>query len=1165
MSAEPDGLAATARRQRDASDPRVSAWVSANAGSGKTTVLARRVVALLLAGSPPSRLLCLTFTKAAAANMANRVFRTLSAWTLADEETLRTAVADLTGEPPDAEALLRARRLFAEAIETPGGLKIQTIHAFCERLLQQFPLEADLAGQFEILDDHQVATLTAAARDQVVIAAAEAPGSALGRAMAKVVDIGGDTGFLGAIDDVVAARDQILAAIREDRLDGDAIRVVLGIDPSAPPVTEADWCASPDFPETLIRQMIGLCRAAGGTKINELADRLEAVLARPAPTDARETWLACFFTTAGTPRAFSTFGYKPLRTAIADLEDRFERECARLLDLQEREAAARAAEASLALMTIAEAVIGRYEAAKRSRGALDFGDLIRRAVALLSRNDAALWVQYKLDQGIDHILVDEAQDTSPLQWTIVAQLAEEFFAGESARPRNRTIFAVGDEKQSIFSFQGARPRTFAMSRDLFAGRAKGVGLAFRSVGLNQSFRSTPDVLRAVDLTFAGPEMREGVAGPDGWQDHTAVRHRHPGHVEIWDIVERRQDPEPEDWTAPVDTRRSPALELAARIADEIARLTAPGFLLPGTGKRVRPRDVLILVRKRGAFVDAMNRVLKERGIPVAGADRLRLTEHVAVEDLMALGRVMLLPEDDLSLAAVLKGPLFGWDDDRLYGIAANRSGRQTLASALSAAADGDAAAREAAERLARWRGRADYAPPFEFFAEILSTDGGRRRFVERLGPEAEDVIDEFLARALAFEEVGVPSLAGFLAMLESAAPEIKREMDEARDEVRVMTVHGAKGLEAPVVFMVETGSKPVTNAHDAAIVPLPVPGLPEAAPVPVWNAGKAYRCRAIQAALDAARAEKEQEYRRLLYVAMTRAADRLIVTAFQDVEKFAADCWYNRIRNALEPQAVRDATGPFGRLVFQDGERPAVAPERDAAARAEAAGPLPGWLTAPVAVEAAAKTLRPSAALREAALAGIAAKDGLPDYPAVNAFEAALEPESDELLRGKVVHKLLEVLPDVAPPDRRRAALDYAARRLGGERAEAVAAEVLRVIDDPAFAAAFAQGSRAEVAIVGRLVGADGTRYDVSGQIDRLAVTEGAVLIVDYKTNRRPPAPGEAPPPDYVSQMAVYRRLLGDLYPGRAIRCAILWTARPALVPIADFLIDEALAALALT
>lgn len=1165
-SASPSGPTA----QHRAGDPTASAWVSANAGSGKTYVLSRRVIRLLLAGADPSRLLCLTFTKAAAATMSNRVFAELARFTTLDETRLAAALTDIDGLAPSRDKLAVARRLFARAIETPGGLKIQTIHAFCERILQQFPLEADLGANFEILEEAVSGDLVRRATEAVIVAAAASgPDTPLGAAFGLLIDRLGEFGFHDALGAVVLKRHALRAWIRF----GDNLDAALALVPDAlglpkgttrAPV-EAEIAASPHFDPAFLSRLVDALTASG-TNDQKFAERLIAARDAAQPALKAAFWRAVFHKADGGAYAATSLGTKKIRETFADLGARCDAEIARLAPLCDRLAALDTADVTGALIRLGDAVVTHYEAAKSARGALDFDDLIGRTADLMSRSDGAAWVQYKLDQGIDHILVDEAQDTSPAQWEIVHALTQEFFAGRGAREGVRTVFAVGDEKQSIYSFQGAAPEEFAANRSRFRANTEAAGLVFENVQLFVSFRSNQDVLSAVDTVFARSGLvARLLSDPKDYADHTANRAAAPGYVEVWPLIEKSGIEEPQDWIAPVDraTDASPHVRLARRIADEIAAMTAPGVRLEGTGKPIRFGDILILVRSRGPFVDAMNRILKEKRLPVAGQDRLDLVSHIAVKDLIALGRVMLLPEDDLSLAVVLKSPLFGWSEDALYRVAAERDkDRDSLADALAKAADTDPLAAAAQERLEAWRALAIGARPYEFYMRVLSADGGRRRILARLGGEAEDVIDEFVALALAHEATGAPSLIAFLENLVAASPEVKREMDETRDEVRVMTVHGAKGLEAPVVFLVDNTRPPHEAKHDPKLVGLPSSAVPGAPEVLVLNLGKDGAPAPVRDVIEARREVGRAEYARLLYVGMTRAADRLYVCG-HTTKKPDDDCWYQVVARALEPDWTpieRDGEVVAWRWRRTDFEPVAPTLAKDTAAARDHG--RPDWLDRPAPGIDGLDRLTPSTALAE-----IATKEALPTYPPKSALDAALAPESVELLRGKLVHKLLETLPGMASETRRAAAGRYLARagtRLGETERAAIFAEVLAILDDPAFAAAFGPDSRAEVPIVGTLLRAGGRRYAVSGQIDRLGLVDGRIQIVDYKTNRDPKLGGDGVPEAYVVQMALYRRLLRETFPGRAIEAAILWTTVPALVPVPAARLDAAEAKLAL-
>ncbi len=1155
---------ATLQRQDLASRPHASAWVSANAGSGKTFVLSRRVVRQLLDGTDPSRILCLTFTKAAAAEMATRVFKILGQWIALSDDELAKEIAAIDGTPPSRARLAGARRLFAQALETPGGLKIQTIHAFCEALLHQFPLEANVAGHFSVLDDRLAAELMAEARAYVLHAAETEPESPLGAALQRLIGLMPDA----AVEDVLAEAINRRDALRNwivSAGDLDAALDSLARDFGLEPGASLEALDKELLEGRLIRDPLAVAEAlrqgtkTDGDKADLLAAAAEGLKSGGDPAAFRHNWLRVFFTQAMEPaKRLCTAGVTKQFPQVA--ED-MQAEQARLVALLDKRRAIVTLEGTAAIFRLADGVIGHYEAGKARRGLLDFEDLVVRAANLLANSDAAQWVQFKLDQGLDHILVDEAQDTSPRQWQVIRSLAEEFFSGEGARRGPRTIFAVGDEKQSIYSFQGAVPAYFDEMRRYFDKRAAQADQPFHPVELQLSFRSTPDVLGAVDRVFLPAEAHAGLSQEVKPPVHEAIR-RDPGLVEIWPLEEPLESEEPEDWTLPVDHlgTGSPMLRVAKRIAATLRRWMDEGTAGPG--------DVMILVRKRGPFVEALNREMKRLGVPAAGSDRLVLTEHIAVMDLVALGRFMLLPEDDLSLAAVLKSPLFGLDDDALLEIARDPVERLRPGTLwqglLKKALDGNRWD-HVRQQLEAWRARADFMPPFEFYARLLSVDGGRRAFRGRMGPEVDDVLDEFLALAMGYEQTGIPGLEGFLAWLAAAPTEIKRELTNAAGLVRIMTVHGSKGLEAPIVILVDPCNAPVSSHHDPSFLPFTPEDGRVQAPALVWLPVKAERMGWQTAAIDKFRASAAEEYRRLLYVAMTRAEDRLIICGWQPAKGPKEGCWYDLAASALKPEA-EEVTAPDGTVTAWLWRKPGTDPaaplkKHSAHAEPEAekpAAPVPDWLTRPVTPPARMPRLQPSRVFDAMEMKeGIEAPDGL------SALEAHRQAEAYPLERGRLLHRLLELLPDLPEAERAAAGQRFVATSLPARftaRKDELLGEVMAILEDPDLAPLFAPGGRAEVPISGHMVTADGVTASVSGQIDRLVVGPDEVLIADYKTNRHVPADASGIPPDYLAQLAVYRRLVSDIYPDRKVTAALLWTSAPKLMPVPGDALDAVLA-----
>ena len=1169
---------ATTRAQRRAADPAASAWVSANAGTGKTHVLTSRVLRLLLAGTKPERILCLTFTKAAAAEMSTRVFDRLATWAGAPQAALQTALAELLGHAPTPAEVARARALFALAIETPGGLKVQTIHAFCERLLQRFPLEAGVPPGFTILDDEHGRTLMREAIDHALDAAAETVGSPLHAALQTVI--------VHAVDERF---DHLLEAMINERDWSDAVPPTMPLGPASFADAEASCRAALGIRKGVtldgvlseIAQLLpgGILQRAitvlgGGTKTDcECAEVLKSCM-DAAPNAMADTLGRFFLTGKGEPR--KSLITKKLGDSHPDIRDALTRAQNRFVVLDAERRALTAAEATIALLRLADVARTDYAERKARRAALDYDDLITKAAALLAGQGdnppgAAQWVHYKLDEGLDHILVDEAQDTNPMQWRVIRGLAEEFFADIAGHSgSHRTVFAVGDEKQSIYGFQGAAPHMLEESGVLFADHARGAARAWNDVSLTLSFRTTTPVLDAVDAVFADPDRTPGVARTLGALRHESSRQGHAGLVEIWE-TEVHEDGGDADTFMPTDERavRAPAVRLAGRIADQIEEWLGTQARLDSEDRPIRAGDILILVRRRASFAPAMIAALKQRGIAVSGADRMQLDAQIAVQDLIAVGEILLLPEDDLALACVLKSPLIGLDDDDLLRIAPTRP--SALWSALlDAARKGDARSAAAAETIKRWRNRADFMPPFEFYAELLDADGGRAKLLARLGAEAADAIDEFTNLALVYDEDAPPSLQGFLDSLRRRQRVIKRDLEHGGNQVRVMTVHGAKGLEAPIVFLPDTCSSRSGGAQGGLVTLVNAASQPSrnaARPV-VWPVAGTSRVAAIADAKAEMKRQESHERDRLLYVAMTRARDRLYVCGFEGKRGRESGCWYDQIQDGLAGRlaAGSDATG---RTVHRLSE-----PQRAAAAKgAHATDPdagaesLPEWASRRAPREpGVAIPLTPSR-LAPLDIDG----DGEPVETPPSPLDAPRRERSSGItvggphrfLRGTLTHALLQHLPTFAPDRWERAASDFVRERgavLPPRVRTSIVKETLAVLHDPAFSAVFGPHSRAEVAIVAEIPppGGKGALLRIAGQIDRLAEVDGGVLIVDYKTNRPPPRTAAEVPRAYVLQLAGYRMAVQRVFGPVPVRAALLWTEGPGIMELPAEVLDSA-------
>ena len=1167
-------LQETTRNQRMAATPSRSAFVMANAGSGKTRVLTNRVARLLLENVDPEKILCITFTKAAAAEMAERLFNVLGAWALYDDERLRAALADLEGPdapPRDGSALADARRLFARALETPGGLKIQTIHSFCESALRRFPIEAGAPPGFVVLEDADARRLI----DEALNALAR-------RALAED-ELGADLRRLGLARNEQQLRD-LLGRAAASRLEIEtafkrhggasglvaALAETFGVDPRA---TDEDVRRS--FAETLSRHDLErACEAllqSGGNPA-KLAVHAQACLDARTPDDQWAALEALFLTTAGTPR-------RQMVTKATDKADPWARDYLAktqtgFFNAVEALRARAIFHDSAAYHRLAQAVIETYNAAKAARAALDFDDLIARALALFQNTDNA-WVMYKLDYGVEHILIDEAQDTSPAQWAVIEALFADYLSGAGARTVPRSFFAVGDMKQSIYSFQGADVALFR-EKEIDLGKRLETVADYDNVPLTLSFRTTAPVLRFVDEAFNDRAAAEGL-GDYPIPRHGVQRDGDAGLVELWPLTPRPETEKPNPWDAPVDApgEDHPVRTLSARIAATIGGWLETGAILASQGRPISPGDIMILVQSRGALFEEIIRRLTAAGVPVAGADRLRLLEDPAIEDLLSYAKAALYEKDDLSLAEVLKSPLFGFDDDAdLFPLANPRPPGQSLWAALKGRADEKPDWTRTAQEIAAARAVGVREGPYAFLSHILNADAersGRRRFHERLGDAARDGIDEMLRQALHYENTHPRSLRGFVGWFEENAGDIKREMEQASDAVRVMTTHGAKGLEADIVFLIDAHRTP-RNTSDGVLQLADAEGG--------GKLGVAAGAAAQDVAhTEKARAEKKrrdyEEYRRLFYVAATRARDRLYICGVEDGRKGAAGgagadkdvsvkSWHALAQDAFDRLSgdVEEETEPF----WANGDAPArrlavsqraaidTGPGEEAPAPPP---PTPPWLFQKAAPERAPRRIAPSRLAGES--------DAPPDAATgANSGETVYAPTlgRDRYFRGRTLHRLLELLPDVAPADRPAAADRLLAKLAGDITASERAAwreEVLTVLNDPQFAAVFAPGSRAEVAVAGRPEGAPADMR-VSGQIDRLAVDPREALIVDYKTNRPPPDDIRRANPAYIAQLAAYRALLQEIYPDHEIRCALLWTYAARLAEVPKDMLDHAFA-----
>ncbi len=1126
-------------QQRAASDPAASVWVNASAGSGKTSILTKRVTRLLLAGVKPQKILCLTFTRAAAAEMSLRVSKELSHWAVCSDNDLNKSLSDLQGAAPSPEHMTRARRLFAESLACPGGMRIRTLHAFGQEILRRFPIESGLPPHFTVIEEQDARDLQNDILMDLLREISNKSNSQLAIATAHLISQLGEKAFRELAQNSMREKSRLTQSIAQhgglDRLIAH-MRLELSLEPDDTVHNiMVNAFRSDVFSESDIRHAAELLQQ-GTQKYCERGDLILTWLMKSAEDRIASfaTYRDCFLTQEGT--LFAEYGNKKFIEQHPDLDRILRHEATRLLSLVERCETAEIAGTTAAVLIVSHHLIDRYSARKKLQAILDYDDLVNETLNLLQRPGIAPWILYKLDEGLEHILVDEAQDTSHAQWNIVSSLVVEFFTGTTAQNSNRTLFVVGDEKQSIYSFQNADPAAFAAMRGFFKEKIKAAEKKWEEIPLHVSFRSAPAVLRTVDAVFANPDACDGVSVTP--VEHISFKAQTLfGRVEVWPLLPQPENEQNADkaWALPIGYEREsdPQIELAEKITTTIKGWLARGEKLPNADYPIRPADIMILLRKRGRFADLMVRALKQKpnDVPVTGVDRMRLMEQLPVMDLLALIQFVLLPEDDLNLATLLRGPLLNLSEDDLMNLAAGRNGLSLWQNLKNVRQIPHIQA--IYDYLFMWLGKADYLSPFAMLSQILNepcpanATSGRKALWSRLGLDALDPIDELLNSAQNFSRRHPPSLQNFLHWLQASDSEIKRELDNGKNsglgQVRIMTVHASKGLEAPIVFLPDTANLPRSNDvpkflwDDSTNLPFYLASKPSTGPTRhIW---------------DDARRKQMQEYRRLLYVALTRASHRLYIGGWEPKKKEGdgTTCWHSLVQDGLKASETHATPADKGVIVWED---PALrsATESQSIPTPSNIIDLPLWATKNAPKETVElPTLSPSK------LAAMTQSAATPDA----AFA-----------RGRIIHRLLQSLPDLDAAKRQVAAgrfLRHPQYELTAAQQADVQQEVIKILDHPDFSALFSPTSQAEVPLAGT---ADGRK--ISGQVDRLVVLPSEILIVDYKTNRPPPSDVRQIPEAYRAQMEAYRGVLRDIYPDRKIRCFLLWTYGPKLMEVPE-------------
>ncbi|MFV9903847.1 MAG: double-strand break repair helicase AddA [Rickettsiales endosymbiont of Dermacentor nuttalli] len=1113
-------------QQLKASNPYTSSWVKASAGTGKTKILTDRVLRLLLAGNNPSKILCLTFTKSAATEMASRINKELGEWAIIEDEQLISRLKHITGEVPNLEMLHMARQLFLRILDSPDILKIETIHAFCKSLIQQFPIEAGLSIRHEVIEENKVKTLLEEAKLDLLNDLEINNNTSLNEAIKYIAWYLHEKTFNGLLTEIVDNQKAFQYLFDHyNNLESliEATYNALGVKTNIA-VSEA----LEDF-YSYINQ----------SKLNEIAE----VMLLGSKTDKKlgnqllhwlkldhtqklanfDIYKGFFCTRENQPR--KSLMTQNLIKKYPEFNEYLQLELTRVLDFLSYYSSIQVARLTEHILYISYALLERYKELKKYNNFLDYDDLISITYELLESETISIWILYKLDGGVNHVLIDEAQDTSPKQWAIIQKLVTEFFVG--VNETERTLFVVGDEKQSIFSFQGADPLYFAYIQNYFEDYIVNNGFVFNVIKLPLSFRSTSAILTLVDKIFNDPELLKHITYSESSIKHRAYRDNAYGMVTVWPITKVTTSGKQEPWELPLDYRTEETVE--AKLAEEIA-ITIKNWLdnkriLQSKNRPVTPGDILILVRRRRELSSLLISKLKKYHIPVVGLDRIKLNDSLAIMDLIALGQFLVLPVDDYSLACVLKSPLIGLDEEELFKLASSR-GTCSLWEQLENLSTASVAFQSAYIYLQDLLEKLRQYTPYELFSYILDTKLGRRKFLERLGGEILDILNSFLDILVEYEGQCVSSLEGFIDFFTNSNIEIKRDLEHGVDQVRIMTVHSAKGLQAPIVFLPDTTF--ITTNRDLLL----------------WseNENLVFLSSKISnsnycSKLKNIRADKDKaENLRLLYVALTRAEDELIVCGAESKTSLKNKCWYEIIQKAVKALGTIQIDGSW--CVFSGENR--TSDIKGMATNGNITEDLPDFLYQKMPSEISYNYIVPTMLSQ-----------------GESSYKSLLEYDTISLLKGKLLHKLLQFLPQINSTKRDAFLRCFFMQNNYTLLTDVVKHEIvnksLALMDSSNLNPLFSINSKQELPLIGVL----NEKFIVAGQIDNLLIKENEVIILDYKTTKHIPSNVHAIPKNYLRQLLIYRNLLRNIYSDKTITCAIIWTDTISIMYLNDQLLDS--------
>lgn len=1135
-----------------ASQPKKSIWVAANAGSGKTRNLITRVARILLQGSLPHKILCLTYTNAAAAEMQTRLFNELGTWSMMSDADLKEKLLDLDDKfflnrPEGQKMLAKARQLFARALESPGGLKIQTIHGFCGSVLRKFPLEVNISPNFKVLDDRKKQIIVQQSLLNLVKSNPEIFDNIL-----MELEISDLKQF---INQVLTFRSKLNAEFNLDSFCACFGLKHQQIDPKQELAEIVNG-----FPNDIFNIVTQALQRGSKTDLKH-AEKLKRM---KFSSDKEKLSILenIFCTDDGKARSLRSYPSKAAKIFEPRLEGLFSKLQKCFLDYLAKRNEAIVIKKAQVLYDFSHKFFKNYDELKNLEGALDYDDLIIKTQLLLKEHHSK-WVLYKLDGGIDHILLDEAQDTAIEQWEMLVALMDDFFSDDRAVMGERTFYAVGDEKQSIYSFQGANIKAFSYMKDFFSSKLSFLGNELDSVELLNSFRSSIAILR-----FVNEILKDGGGtGVKNISDHSAFHEALPGRVELWPLVEEQPGKQKNNWwdfeKEIVET--SATDKLAENIAIEIKKilksnstLVFPNEDFEKRNRKILPGDFLILVRSRGAIFKSILKKLKQHDLPIAGSDRLLLLNELAIRDIISLLKFLDNTSDDLSLAEALRSPLLGLSESDLFKISFNRS--STLYHSLTL----NLPKHEASYIILDLVQEAQETAPYELIEKILINHRGRLRMGARLGESVNDVLDEFLLQALIYEDLEPPCLRGFLDWLQNIDVPVKRQLSNSSSSIRVMTIHGSKGLESPIVIMPETSYNLRGAKRDMFL---------ENDDWVCFSDKSGYLPTQIRELKEESIISSIEEENRLFYVAVTRAKNWLIIAGVGKENKNKSDDnqtinWYVRSKKALENLTANDRPGPNliaqEKIIFEHNwlvekqiHTKNIKLKKDSNFE---------FIITPFLDEKNLKNFQKKSFI---ASQMVDVEDD--DFVMKQSYDLDQSNRRKKSASyGVAVHHFLQYIRSFSPTDHHYVKDHFVSNFNNGidqsGMVETAFQEALAVLEKPELHSLFFKSNILNEVEVSGFIDLANKRKDdlkskihVSGRIDLIHITESRILIIDFKTNKQIPASIKLVSKAYLAQIAVYIELLKATYPTRKISGAILWTKTAKLMKIPNKVSFEAL------